>query len=137
LADLRDKLKVVYTNLPASPSKKTVKEILSKLEVNLIQEKEWGLFTKVFEEVHDGFFQELSEKHGTLSASELRLCALIKLNLISRDIATSLGISDDSLRIARYRLKKRLGLSSTEKLSVYLRSLNSGRLLLNHSISED
>jgi len=136
LAELRDKLKGVHGGLPAGAPKKTVKEILSKLEINLVQEKEWSLFQKVFEEVHDGFFQELSKKHGSLSGSEMRLCALIKLNLNPRDIAASLGISEDSLRIARYRLKKRLGLPATEKLSIYLRNFGGEKIQLNHSISD-
>lgn len=135
MAELRDKLKLVHTGLPAGQPKKTVKEMLSKLEGNLVQEKEWSLFRKVFEEVHDGYFQVLFEKHGTLSASEMRLCALIKLNLSSRDIAISLGISDDSLRIARYRLKKRLGLQPGEKLATYLRMIGPANSNLMANIS--
>jgi hypothetical protein len=49
--------------------------------------------------------------------------ALLKMNLASGDIATLLGISMDSLRVVRYRLRKKLNLPQGESLSVFIQSL--------------
>jgi len=63
-------------------------------------------------------------KHCTdLSSTELRLCALIKLNISSKDIAVMMGITQDSLRVARYRLRKKLMLNHGDSLTVFIQNL--------------
>ncbi|MBS1604664.1 MAG: hypothetical protein JST42_18505, partial [Bacteroidetes bacterium] len=58
-----------------------------------------------------------------LTGNDLRLLSLIKLNLTSGDIATLLGISQDSLRVSRYRLKKKLNLGAEESLTAFIQSV--------------
>lgn len=122
LNELKDQVQEIYKT-GTKDQKLVTKEMLKKIDLSLIHEKEWSTFTKVFEEVHYGFFQKLQDQHPEISSSELRLAALIKINMPSKDMGTVLGISTDSLRIARYRLKKKLGLENDDKLSVYIRSL--------------
>jgi DNA-binding CsgD family transcriptional regulator len=57
---------------------------------------------------------------ANLSPAEIRLCCLLKLNLPSKDIAAILSISPDSLRIARYRLRKKLNLDAKANLNTFL-----------------
>ncbi len=54
----------------------------------------------------------------------MRLISLLKMNLSSGDIATILGISQDSLRVARYRLRKKLNLEQGENLSAFFQALS-------------
>ncbi len=121
LNELRAQLQEIYKT-GTKEHKLAAKEMLKKIDISLIQEKEWSTFTKVFEEVHHGFFQKLQAQHPEISSSELRLAALIKINMPTKDMGTVLGISTDSLRISRYRLKKKLGLENEDKLSVYIRN---------------
>ena len=58
-----------------------------------------------------------------VTGNDLRLIALIKVNLSSKDIATLLGISPDSLRVSRYRLRKKLNLEQGESLTAFVQSL--------------
>lgn len=58
-----------------------------------------------------------------LTANDLRLIALLKMNLSSSDITTLLGISAGSLWVIRYRLRKKLKLGQGENLSTFLQSL--------------
>ena len=67
-------------------------------------------------EVVMDFFDRIKLQCPNLTSAELRLCSLIRLNLNSKDIATILAISPDSLRIARYRLRKKLGLEKGDNL---------------------
>lgn len=95
-------------------TKKEVKKIIRSIDLSFNQENDWAEFQHVFEEVHTGFLENLRKEHPDLTAAEIRLSILIKLNLPSRNIATILGISTDSLRIARYRLRKKLGINNEQ-----------------------
>jgi len=83
-------------------------------------DKDWNEFRLYFEQVHKGFFSTLQAKFPTLSASELKLCALIKLNLSTKQSANLLGISSESVKMARYRLRKKLNLPSDQRLNAFL-----------------
>lgn len=103
--------------------KKELKQLISLISFNNNQDKNWHDFRIVFERVHENFFERLKKHSSALTSSELRLVALLKMNLGSADIATLLGISPDSLRISRYRLRKKLNLEEGENLSAFLQRL--------------
>ncbi|GHN01096.1 hypothetical protein WSM22_25850 [Cytophagales bacterium WSM2-2] len=93
------------------------------IEQNFVQDKDWDDFRQIFEQVHQDFFQRLQRNSQDLTPSDLRLASLIRLNIPSKDIAVVLGISPDSLRIARYRLRKKLGMTQGDSLSHFIGSL--------------
>ena len=103
--------------------RKELKQVINLITFSNNQEKNWEDFRKVFERVHENFFESLKKYTTSLTSSELRLVALLKMNLSSADIATMLGISQDSLRISRYRLRKKLNLAEGENLSAFIQSL--------------
>ena len=82
-------------------------------------DKDWDEFRKYFEQVHDEFFKELTNRFPDLSNKELRLCALLKLNLTSKEIAAITGISPSSVKMARYRLRRKLELNAEEDLVAF------------------
>ena len=88
-------------------------------------DKDWQEFKMYFQEVHKDFFVILKQKFPNLSNSELRLCALIKLNLTMKESATILGISPDSVKTARYRLRKKLGLTNEANLGDFLMDIDT------------
>lgn len=93
-------------------------------------DNDWDEFRLYFEQVHSQFFTELNNRFPDLSNKELRLCALLKLNLSSKEMTTLLGISQGSVKMARYRLRKKLHLPSEEDLTAFLINLEksvSGR----------
>jgi len=83
-------------------------------------DKDWEEFSMYFEQVHKDFFTNLLEAYPGLTTSECRLCALVKLNLSIKETATILGISPSSVKMARYRLRKKLGLSHEENLTEFI-----------------
>ena len=86
---------------------------------------DWEEFRLYFEEVHPGFFERLKDSCPNLTSNELRLCALLRLNLSSKKIASMLGISPSSVKIARYRLRKKLQLNTKVRLTDYLMKMES------------
>ena len=117
--ELREELKRIK-KLDRSGVQKGINKLLTSISLNCAQEEDWEEFQKVFEEIHIDFFNNLKKKFPDLTPTELRLSALLKLNLSSKDIATILGISQDSLRVSRYRLRKKLQLESGVDISHYL-----------------
>ncbi|GAA4792295.1 hypothetical protein GCM10023231_20390 [Olivibacter ginsenosidimutans] len=103
--------------------KKELKQLLNKINQNFNKDVRWEDFRKVFEEIHQDFFDKLHHINPALSSSDLRLISLIKMNLDASEIATLLGISADSLRVSRYRLRKKLGMEQGKSLTAFIQSI--------------
>jgi hypothetical protein len=97
--------------------------LIQLINLNFNHDQYWNEFRETFEQVHQQFFDNVKRHGEELTGNDLRLLALIKLNLASPDIATLLGISQDSLRVSRYRLKKKLSLDASESLTAFVQSL--------------
>lgn len=113
LADLQQQLKdniIPQTNeTSASLQKERDIEFAAKLEkASLITEESWQEFTALVEQVHQHFFIKLNLAFPNLTPAEIRLATLIKLKFSIKDSAIMLGISSDSIKKARYRLKKKV-----------------------------
>ena len=73
----------------------------------LLTEKDWTEFKSLFEQVFPSFFDELKKEYPELTAAEIRLTALEKLNLTDKVKGNMLGISADSVKKSRYRIRKK------------------------------
>lgn len=74
------------------------------------------MFEKYFNNIYDGFFDRLVLRYPDLTTNELKICAYIKLNLTSKEIAVLMNISPTSVEMARHRLRKKLDLPSETNL---------------------
>ncbi|MDX5477127.1 MAG: hypothetical protein LPJ98_01620, partial [Cyclobacteriaceae bacterium] len=122
LADIQERLKGAIDD-DAKVQKKKIKNILKMIEHNFAQDTDWEDFKISFEKVHEDFFKKLHAYSQELSPADLRLASLMKMNLGSKDIASILGISQYSLRISRYRLRKKLNLEKGESLQQFILSI--------------
>ncbi|ESU20345.1 hypothetical protein FEDK69T_28620 [Flavobacterium enshiense DK69] len=85
----------------------------------------WEEFELHYGHVNESFYNILNEKHPELTYRDKRLCALLKLNLTTKEIAQITGQSIKSLENARTRLRKKLNLTNTNlDLVTYLVNLN-------------
>ncbi|MCB0805759.1 MAG: hypothetical protein KDC05_08155 [Bacteroidales bacterium] len=112
------KLKPVAEELDDQSGRRIAK-IVSEMDQSNSKEG-WVDFETRFQEVHVGFYNQLSKQFPGLTASDLRLCAFLRLNMTSKEIANLTYQSTDSIKVARYRLRKKLGLSRDENLVTYL-----------------
>ena len=103
--------------------KKQMQQLIAEINENFNHEQHWREFTVAFEQVHQQFFDSLRAFSQELTSADMRLIALIKMNLDSADIATLLGISTDSLRVSRYRLRKKLNIPQGDNLSAFIQTL--------------
>ena len=86
---------------------------LMKIINDNMGENGWELLKNNFDNLHNGFFRNLKERHPELTTNDLRLCSYIRLNLSTKDISRLSGISEKSVEMARYRLRKKMGLDNT------------------------
>jgi tetratricopeptide (TPR) repeat protein len=92
-------------------------EVITKLQnYTILTEDDWFEFRRLFEKVHVGFFTRLKQHHPELTQSEVRLMSLIRLNLSRKEMADMLGISPDSVKKTRQRIKKRITLAENMDL---------------------
>jgi DNA-binding CsgD family transcriptional regulator len=122
LEDIQQKLSDLLKDGPTD-NRKQLKAVVKMIEHNFVQDKDWDDFRQIFEQVHQEFFQRMQVKAPDLTPADLRLASLIRLNIPSKDISLVLGISPDSLRIARYRLRKKLNLDQGDSLTRFIGSL--------------
>ncbi len=94
-------------------------KIESLLNRNMDIDEDWKMFLIQFEQKHTGFFKHLKEKYPDLTPNDLKLCACLKLNLSSKDIASLLSISIRGVENSRYRLRKKLGISQEQNLNEF------------------
>jgi response regulator RpfG family c-di-GMP phosphodiesterase len=80
----------------------------------------WDDFLLIFEKSQSGFFTRLKERFPDLTPNELKLTALLRMNMSSKEISNILGISHHSVNVARYRLRKRMGLDNEQGLDTVL-----------------
>jgi tetratricopeptide (TPR) repeat protein len=123
LADLSEKLVKIETETTSADGKDTIKKVA--VELRKSQEEEiWKEFSVRFKEVHGAFYDKLLKRFPNLTPNELKLCAFLRLNMSSKDIAELTGQRITTLETARYRLRQKLGLVNSEiNLVTFLSSL--------------
>ncbi|UOB17138.1 helix-turn-helix and ligand-binding sensor domain-containing protein [Abyssalbus ytuae] len=106
-------------------SKHEFNKLIKTLDKNIDNVKDWEVFESNFNQIHESFFKTLLEKHpDVLTPKDLRLCAYLKLNLSTKEISPLMSISPRGVEIHRYRLRKKLNLSTNQNLNEYLMNIS-------------
>lgn len=100
--------------------KKSTSKIYDIIDHNLTNKNEWKIFSTHFDEAHSNFLKKIKKDHPLLTPNDLQLCAFLKMNLSSKEIAVLSNISLRSVEVKRYRLRKKLDLDHDENLVEYL-----------------
>ncbi len=109
----------------AAVQNKLLQELERSIRQHVNIDRDWEDFKRFFEEVHTDFYLKLKGKHPDLSANDLKICTLTRLNLNVKETASILGISPESAKTARYRLRKKLGLSPEQEILDYFLELEN------------
>lgn len=96
-------------------------ELSDLVSSTILTSDDWTTYKSSFEKIYPGYMYRLRSEYSTLSEAEERLFLLIKVNLKSREIASILGISIDSVRKTRQRLRKRLELDKSDSLESFIK----------------
>jgi DNA-binding CsgD family transcriptional regulator len=99
---------------------KVAKSVIEAIDHNINSEDDWKFFEDAFNNADKDFLKRIQTKHESLTNNDLRLCAYLRLNLSSKEIAPLLNISVKSVEMKRYRLRKKFGLPHQENLINYI-----------------
>ncbi|WP_298312099.1 tetratricopeptide repeat protein [uncultured Aquimarina sp.] len=124
LQNLRSTAQLAKKSTPKEKDK-LIDQLNKTIQQNLSIDRDWEDFKRFFEEVHVDFYKKLKAKHPELSANDLKICSLTRLNLNIKETASILGISPESAKTARYRLRKKLELHQNQEIFTYLLALEN------------
>lgn len=113
LARLKDK----NGNELSADQLQKVNKLMNKARTD---DRDWDVFEKSFNESHENFFKKLKADYPSLSPNDLKLCAYLRLNMTSKDMASLLNITTRGVEVRRYRLRKKFGLPTAKNLSEFL-----------------
>lgn len=91
-----------------------INNLVRKLQ-NMEREKNWTEFEVRFTNVHEDFYNKLNTRFPDLTPNEKKLCAFLKLNMSTKDIAAITHQSVHSINVARTRMRKKLGIDQTDE----------------------
>ncbi|MFW5758647.1 MAG: triple tyrosine motif-containing protein, partial [Bacteroidota bacterium] len=120
LMEIRKKLTLQKEKLGARYPEKCFHEIIKKIDEGITGDDEWKIFEHNFNLAHETFLHNLKAEFPDLTPNDLRLCAFLRINLASKEIAPLLGISVRGVENHRYRLRKKLNLSADDDLTEFL-----------------
>ena len=107
--------------LSGQHSRKNLDKLLALVNNNIVSDEEsWIMFQANFDRIHENFFRNLKLQYTDLTSGDLRFCALLRLNMPTKEIAKLLNISTRGVDAARYRLRKKFNLLPEESLTDFL-----------------
>jgi len=120
LGKIREDLNVLLKKIDNEHLSNEFKKVLKVLVEDNKTDDHWDQFAHHFDNVHTDFLVLLKNRHPQLTANELKLCAYLRMNLSSKEIAQLMNISIRGVEIGRYRLRKKLGISKETNLFEFL-----------------
>jgi DNA-binding CsgD family transcriptional regulator len=104
-------------------TKKEIRNIIKTINNDIKLDKTWQQFERHFDQVHVDFLKRLRDQFPKLTPNDQKLCAYLRMNLTTKEIATIMNISVRGVEISRYRLRKKLALDTEVNLTEYILNL--------------
>ncbi|MFZ4633497.1 MAG: hypothetical protein ACOYNO_04750 [Saprospiraceae bacterium] len=117
---IKEELEEVKQKGKSMETKHALEKIVREIDTTLRLQEDWKQFEHHFDQIHGDFLNRLREHFSELTPNEQKLCALLRLNLSTKEISNLMSISHRGVEIARYRLRKKLGLGPGQNLSKFI-----------------
>ena len=116
-------LNQIKKELSNTKNAKHINAVIKTIDKNLNNNDDWAFFEEAFNNADKDFLKKVKAKHAVLTSNDLKLCAYLRLNLSSKEIAPLLNISHRSVEVKRYRLRKKMNLKHETSLTDYILQL--------------
>jgi DNA-binding CsgD family transcriptional regulator len=113
-------LNTVKEELKNTTESGSLKPVIKFIDKNLNNTDDWKFFQEAFNNADKDFLKKVKSIHPSLTPNDLKLCAYLRLNLSSKEIAPLLNISPKSVEVKRYRLRKKMELPHDYSLTNYI-----------------
>lgn len=124
LGKIKDDLFTGVQKLKTKEEKSDFNKLLKLITEEEKRDSDWEQFSIHFDEVHNNFLSNIKKAYSELSPADLKICAYLKMNLSSKEIAQLLNLSLKGVESARYRLRKKLGISFETNLSGFVQNFD-------------
>lgn len=115
------KEEIQQQKLSGQYTRKNLDKLLALVNSNMVSDEDnWNMFQANFDRIHENFFRNLKQQYPDLTSGDLRFCALLRLNLPTKEIAKLLNISIRGVDAARYRLRKKFNLAQEDSLTDFM-----------------
>lgn len=121
LSKVKEELQTLYKKTGNNHDVKKTLQLLNDIEKN---NSNWEQFASHFDEVNNDFLKKIKNKYPLLSKTDLKVCAYLQLNLSTKEIAQLMNISVRGVEIGRYRLRKKLQLTTNQSLNSFLNNIS-------------
>ncbi len=123
LDQIKNRLNKVSQKMIHEESKKQVISLIKTIEKDMLHEGDWDKFEYHFDQVHEDFMKKLRSSYPDLTPKDLKICAYLRMNLSTKEIAPLLNISVRGVEVHRYRLRKKMDIDRNINLTDFLLSV--------------
>ncbi|HUH18268.1 triple tyrosine motif-containing protein [Albibacterium sp.] len=120
LSKIKDKIHEILKKQDSDQGSISFRQLMRLVKSGERTNEDWEKFSIHFNNANEGFFSNLKERHPDLTSNELKLCAYLRMNLSSKEIAQLMNITIKGVEVGRYRLRKKLNISPEVNLHTYL-----------------
>ncbi|HYG37900.1 MAG TPA: two-component regulator propeller domain-containing protein [Cytophagales bacterium] len=122
LLNIKDHISGILKENEEPQQKKNLRRIIRLIDEEVKPDQNWTQFEQLFNQLHENFLQRLKEKYPELTSRDLKLCAYLRMNLNSKEIAPLIGVSVRGVEDMRYRIRKKMDLDTSENLAEFILS---------------
>lgn len=119
LQEVAGQLHTLKREIKDPTTNKKLQKVIHFLKTEDHADEGWDQLLYHFNELHPSFFDKLKKEHESLTPKDLKLCAYLKMNLSTKEIANLMNVSVRGIEASRYRLRKRLDLPSDSNLNTF------------------
>lgn len=120
IENIKEEIKQVRVSRNAEGTQKALESIVKEIDTTLKLQDDWKQFEHHFDRVHGDFLSRLTNEFSDLTPGEQKLCAFLRLNMDTKEIANLMSISLRGVEVSRYRLRKKLGLNKHQNLTKFI-----------------
>lgn len=120
LLTIKDQLKEALNDQDAQEQRKKVSRVVRQIERAITPDQHWQHFEQLFNQLHENFLQRLKTTYPQLTSRDIKLCAYLRMNLSSKEIASLMGLSVRGAEDLRYRVRKKMGLDTATNLADFI-----------------
>ncbi|HEX5112079.1 MAG TPA: triple tyrosine motif-containing protein, partial [Saprospiraceae bacterium] len=131
LLAVQEGLHHIQEKSPDQGVKREIQSLLNMVNTDVKLDDDWEHFAQYFDQVHVDFLKQLRDRFPQLSASDLKLCAYLRMNLSTKEIAPLLNISVRGVEGSRYRLRKKLNLANDSNLTEFILGVSAKKNAAN------
>lgn len=123
LLSIRDSVREALDDEDAAQQRRKMLRVVRLIDNSLTPSQHWEHFEELFNQLHENFMQRLKEQYPQLTSRDLKLCAYLRMNLDSKEIASLMGLSVRGAEDLRYRVRKKMQLDTSTNLAEFILTL--------------